>query len=396
MKIWTAKEEYLDYSILKCPEEKFLKNNNRLNLVIAMVLFGTVIFVKVYAGLLVLAALFTSAIWQIIKQKKFSLMVGFFISFAISIILFIPFNKSSIGMISLSPFWFLETMVGLSDRLYWPRLFSAMTTYKMGHIWIKAFGAYLLAFIIFIIGNFGTRIVVIKAFINKPKKILSADVLSVFLFTVVLCGTIIPVLFVQKGTPWNTIQFFYYSLMFAGIGAGIVLGDIVNKQKLLIIKTLILIVTIPTTLASLTNYLPKNPQSILPADEVEALNFLSQESDGTVLTYPFDIIKANLALAPRPLYLYTSTSYVSAFSKHNVFLEDEINLDIMQYPWIERRKTIENFLNTLDIDVAYKYLRENNIRYVYWLTDQHAREGDKQLGMTRIFQNKTVTIFRVD
>ena len=375
---------------------KYLTRKSWINFVIASLFFGITIFIKVYAGLLILTALFVGGVWNVIKIRSFRMLGIFFASFVLSTILFIPFNKTSVSLVSVSPFWFLETMVGLSDRFYWPKLFSAMTTYKMGHLWLKAFISYFFAFIIFIIGNFGTRIILFGIFFNKLKKLISADVLSIMLSILVLSGIIVPLFFVQEGTPWNTIQFFYYSLIFSGIGAGIFLSHLFEKRKSLIIKTIIVVLTIPTTIASLTNYLPRNPQSILPADEFVALKFLSDQPEGVVLTYPYDSIKAGLAIAPRPLYLYTSTSYVSAFSKHPVFLEDETNLDIMQYPWIERRKGIEEFYNTLDLDAAYKYLRSNNIKYVYWLKDQHARIGDKQLDMTKIFQQGDVVIFRVN
>jgi hypothetical protein len=158
----------------------------------------------------------------------------------------------------------------------------------------------------------------------------------------------------------------------------------------------LVLLTLPTTIASMGHYFPGNPQSILPDNEKVALNFLSKEEKGIVLTYPFDAKKSAEAKAPRPLYLYTSTAYISAFSGQPVFLEDQINLDIMQYPWQERRILIENFIETLDIENAKSFIKDNNIKYIYWLEDQHARIGDKELGLTRIFYQNGVSIFRVD
>jgi uncharacterized membrane protein len=68
----------------------------------------------------------------------------------------------------------------------------------------------------------------------------------------------------------------------------------------------------------------------------------------------------------------------------------------MRYPWHQRKESIENFLNTLDENDAKAFLKDNNISYVYWLKDQHARVGDFQLGLTRIFENGEVTIFKVN
>lgn len=378
---------------------KYLKNKSVVNFILTGFFFGISIFIKVYAGLLALTSLLAVSIWQAVKNKNFSVFWITLVTLAVSILLFIPFNKSSVGLISFAPFWFLETMMTLQDRLNWQKLHSAMTTYKMGHIWFKAILAYGLAFVIFIIGNFGTRILAVKSLFAKPKKLFSAGPIEIFLFTLIFAGIVVPTLFVQKGTPWNTIQFFYYSLIFGGIVAGIEIVNIL-KNKSPAARTiwiiLVILVTVPTTIASTKHYFPGNPQSILPATEVEALEFLSGQPDGVVLTYPFDAVKAAKATAPRPLFNYTSTSYVSAFSGHPVFLEDQMNLDIMQYPWVERREGVEEFLDTLDIEKGKKYLRDNNIRYVYWLAGQHARVGDKQLEMTKIFQNDNVTIFKVN
>jgi uncharacterized membrane protein len=205
-------------------------------------------------------------------------------------------------------------------------------------------------------------------------------------------------LFTQKGTSWNTIQFLYYSLIFGGVVAGVETGKLIvklsNFKKGLVIVVFILI-TIPTTFASMNNYFPVKPQSILPTSEVAALKFLSLQPEGTVLTYPFDFDKAEAALPPRPLYLYTSTAYVSAFSGQTTFLEDQINLDIMQYPWQERRKSVEGFLSEINTSSAQIFLKKNKISYVYWVGGQHAKTQDVNLGLTQIFENNDVTILKV-
>jgi hypothetical protein len=378
---------------------KYLKNKSALNFCLTVIFFGLSIFVKVYAGLMVLTSIILVSIWQILKKKDYSLFWISVLSIIVSISLFILFNKSSVGLISFSPFWFLESMMVLSDRVNWQKLHSAMTTYRMGHIWFKAVLAYGLAFIVFVIGNFGTRIIAFKSLFNKPKTLLSAGPIEIFMFFMIATGIIVPMFFVQKGTPWNTIQFFYYSLIFGGMVAGIeiwkMLKNISLVKRILVLIT-IMAFTIPTTIASLGNYLPPKPQSILPSGEIEALKFLSKQPFGIVLTYPFDLEASNKAQAPRPLYLYTSTAYVSAFSGKPVFFEDQINLDIMQYPWQTRRVDVEKFLSTFDIDSAINFLKENNITYIYWLKSQHARQGDKQLSLTQIFQNTDVTIFKVN
>lgn len=382
--------------------QKYLTNKSKLNFILAVLFFGASIFIKVYAGLLVLTALLVCGLYALVINHQSSILKIFLLSLILSMLLFIPFNKSSVGLVTFAPFWFLESMMAFADRFNWQRMYSAMTTYRMGEIWFKAIPAYGLVFTIFILGNFGTRIIALKMLPLKFKKIFSSSAVSVFLFTVITAGIIAPMFFVQKGTPWNTIQFFYYSLFFTGIWAGIAATQLIEKIKrrynawsAFIFSAVIILLTIPTTLSSLGNYLSAKPQSILPKEEMEALEFLSKQPVGTVLTYPFDKVKANLAESPKPLSRYVSTAYVSAFSGQNVYLEDEMNLDIMQYPWKERRESQESFLNTSDVDSASKYLRDNRINYIYWLNGEHTKVGTEHLMVTEIFQNNSVTIFKV-
>lgn len=356
--------------------------------------FGILIQIKVYAGLLVLGGLFVSGVWQKAKEKKTGVLKTFSLSLIISAVLFLSVNKGTSNLIIYKPFWFLETMMGLSDRLNWTRFFSAMTNYKLAGNWVKGIPAYTVAFFIFWYGNMGTRLIQeigIAKWITKK----NITYLEIFIFSIILAGSIIPMFFLQSGTPWNTIQFFYFSLFFSGILAGIIIGELKLSKTILV---LIVVLTIPTTLATLRHYLPSRPPAKISHAELEALNFLSKEPTGVVLTYPFDrdLAKAAEANPPRPLYLYESTAYVSAFSGKMVYLEDEVNLDITGYNWPERREEAKSFLNTLDEMEARAFLEENNISYVYWIGDQRARLGESQLGIEKIFENTEVDVYKVN
>jgi uncharacterized membrane protein len=292
-------------------------------------------------------------------------------------------------------------MMRLSDRFDWPRYAEAMVNYRYGNIWVKAIPAYLGAFGIFLLGNMGIRVIGGIWVINKLKKIRNMDYTGVFLISIIVAGIMLPMFFLQAGTPWNTIQFFYYTLMFLGILAGVSIGSILKRYRSLAVQYMVTMVvvllSIPTTIATLRHYLPSRPPAKLPLEEVKALRFLSRQADGVVLTYPFDREAAESAVnnPPRPLYLYESTAYVSAFSKKPVYLEDEVNLDITGYDWKLRREKVLEFLDTLDHQKAYDFLRENNIEYVYWLKGQRAKLGESQLGIERIFENSEVDIYKV-
>ncbi|MBI2065882.1 hypothetical protein HYT60_00005, partial [Candidatus Woesebacteria bacterium] len=190
------------------------------NLLLPILCFGILIQIKAYAGILALMGLFIAGSFSLWKRKDRSLLKVFLGSLIVSVLLFLPFNKNSGGLVVFKPFWFLETMMGLTDRLGWLRFHSAMTNYRLGNIWIKVVPAYLIAFAIFWVGNMGTRIIFL---FRKIKEIMEIDI---FIYSIIIAGILIPMFFLQAGTPWNTIQFFYYSLFFSGILAGVVLGGL--------------------------------------------------------------------------------------------------------------------------------------------------------------------------
>ena len=381
---------------------KLKKSSTAWRLLAISLIFGILVQIKVYAGVLSLGGLFIAGLYEFIKGKKTTLIKVFVASSIFAALFFFPLNQGFTSLIVFRPFWFLETMMDLSDRFYWPRFAEAMVNYRLGNIWFKAIPAYSIAFLVFVVGNMGIRIIKVPLMIQWFKKYKKLSFVEIFFAVVIFFGIVFPMFFLQEGTPWNTIQFFYYSLVFSGILAGMFLGEWLeiqknNKKKFLAIAS-ILVLTLPTTMATLKHYLPARPPAKISHEELEALSFLSEQPDGVVLTYPFDRIAAEAARPnpPRPLYLYESTAYVSAFGDKSVYLEDEVNLDITGYQWRQRRKEVESFLDSLDHAGVWSFLRENNITYVYWIKGQRATLGEGQLGMTRIFENSEVDIYKVD
>lgn len=375
--------------------QKLETKRSFINFLIPAILFGVLIEIKVYAGLLALGGLFVSGLLMAVKSKKYDFLFVFALSLVIALVIYLPFNKNSQNLVVFQPFWFLETMMGFSDRVGWPKFYSAMTAYKSGHVWLKLIPAYLVAFAIFWVGNLGTRIIKELSILRSLKNYKDIGWVQIFVYSIVVAGGIIPTFFLQKGTPWNTIQFLYYSLFFSGILAGFYMSQI--KDKLLIVALVLL--TIPTTVATLKNvYIPGRPPAKVSNEELSALVFLKDQPDGTVLTYPFDDNASKKAESnpPRPLYLYTSTAYVSAFTGKETFFDDEINLDITGYDWIPRKTAVTAWYKETDVKKAVRFLKENNIKYVYLASGQHTKLSANQIGLTRIFENSEISIFKVD
>lgn len=361
----------------------FLQKNMKL---LAILCFGILIQIKAYAGILILIALFISG--------NFSVFLG---SLLISALIFLPFSREAVSVFTWQPFWYLETMMSYSDRVGWERFYSAMTTYKMGGIWLKALLAYGVAFFIFVIGNMGLRVIGLFYYFKILKNKIKIDWEIIFITSILLVAILIPTFFVQKGTPWNTIQFFYYYLFFFSILTGIVTSWI--NRKFIIIFILFAILG---SWVTLQHYLPKMPQAKISNEEIEVLEFLKKQPQGIVLTYPFDFDKAKQAMAPRPLYLYESTSYVSAFSQKDIYLEDEVNLNIMGYAWKDRKEKVLEFILNLDPEKGKEFLKTNNIKYLYLvknispLMGEYLKLGADDLNLKKIFENEEAILYKYE
>ena len=364
----------------------------RQKYLVAAIIFAILPHVKIYAGLLAFGGLLCASV----KNRRLLSTLG------LSLLLYLPTNfqllTTSSHLLVWQPGWFLETMMGLPDRLNWPRFYSAMINYRAEGFWVKAIPAYGIAFALFWIGNMGTRLTKEFLFFSWLRNFKTVSWLEVFSGSVIVAGGLIPMFFLQRGTSWNTIQFLYYSLFFSSLLAGLAMGRLLkinylNNYLKIGICALVILFTIPTTLDTLKHYLPARPPAMISNMELQALNFLRQLPPGTVLTPPVNVDP--YAPAPRPLYLYESTAYVSAFSVHPVYLEDQVNLDITGYDWPARRAALEDFFINPDIVSARQFLADNHIKYIYLPEVAITRPAldAAALGLTKLFDNSQTAIW---
>jgi hypothetical protein len=311
-----------------------------------------------------------------LKNKKY--LATFVFSLFVATLLFFQYNSSSSSLIKFQPFWFTNSMIESLDRFYWPQLASFLHS---GSI-IKFALAQIIAIIIFLIGNFAFRLLAVKETYKEKSLLIS-----------ILICTIIPLLFIQKGTSWNTIQFLYYALFLANIPLSIFLS---KHHKLVY---LILILNLFPLIGSLPNYTGKIPPTAISKAEIEALNFLKSEPSGIVLSYPYDAyLRKSFPITPIPIYSYETTSYVSAYSRHLSFLEDEMNLENSGYDWRLRRQDSENFFSQNNIHADRGFLVNNQINYIYlpkvFLAQKSSLSPD--LSIKNIFENSEIIIYQVN
>jgi hypothetical protein len=370
---------------------------NLKRIIVTGFLFGVLINIKAYAGLIGLVSLSTFSLFQYLKRRKVYLKI-FVLALFISLLIFIPINRGAGSLFVWKPFWFVHSMVESSDRFYWPRLATARYVFLEKKSFFRLALAELVGLAIFLIGNLGTRLIGGWGLLGrfKSRKLLAFDW---FLLVGAGAGFLIPLLWVQRGTAWNTIQFFYYCLFFINFYAAMTMAKIIAERKFkrfFLILVLILL-TLPTTLASLRGYLGWPPPASIPREELEALAFLEEKEPGIVLTFPYDAgEKKGYFQTPLTLRVYESTAYVAALSGQQVFLEDEVNLNISDYQWRERREEALRFFYGEGGKFEPRgFLVNNRIAYLYLVGNQKVAPSEEVLQLIEIFNNGQVKIYQV-
>lgn len=356
------------------------KKWNIWSLLPLIVTWGIVVEFKAYAGVLVMGALGLLALEQLVTKRNPQTLFLTVLLGLISAAVFLPNNSGSTSLLVFSPFWLISSMIDFQDRLGWYRL---SLTLHSGSV-VKEIGALGLGTAIFLLGNLGTRIIGIFGFGRGPA--------FRFLLYFAGLGLVLSLLFIQTGTNWNTIQFFYYTLFIASLMAGIGMAKLRLGKLTYVLCGLLVLLTIPTTYDVSASYLPDRPPTKISPAEVEALNFLKTQDPGTVLDMPFDPYAKNHFKEPVPIFTYDSTAYIAAYSNHPAFIEDTVNLDILGVDY-KGRLNVQRDVFKDRFRVA-ELLKQNNISYLYVIKSVGFEEDEGAMGIKKIFENDEVKIFK--
>lgn len=353
---------------------------SKISILSLIILCGSLISFKAYGAILILLAL---GLVGIIKERKYLLV--FLGSLVMSSFLFLSNFTIGQSLIIFSPFWFIHSMIDSPDRVGWTRLTLARIVGLETGNWLKFISSEIISLTLFIVGNLGTRFFALFSLI-KIKEIFK-DTIKLTLFIFAALSFLIPILFIQAGNPWNTIQFLYYFLYICALTGGIVLA-----RMPLVIAIIFLIITPINSWATANSYLSYQPHGRISQKEADGLNFLASQEDGIILTYPYNSKLKTSLPEPWPILAYDSTAYVSALAKKPVFLEDESQNQILLTDYKKRIVAMADFFFSSDSE-KIKFLRKNNIKYIYIpkIFNQKLNESNE---IKNIFENEEVIIYK--
>ncbi|MDO8573419.1 MAG: hypothetical protein Q7R77_01585 [Candidatus Daviesbacteria bacterium] len=357
---------------------------NRISVIsILALLGGSLIGFKVYGAVLLIGSLIPIAIISLFK-KEFTIFYITIFTVFLSGLIFLSNFESGQQLIIFSPFWFIHSMIDSESRIGWVKLSLARVAGLETHNWFKFIIAEIIGVVLFIVGNMGFRVLSFTA-LGKFPFLLFFSALSFF----------IPVILIQGGNPWNTIQFSYYGLYITALISGIVLSSLILSIKKALAVIIVIIVLILTPINSVTtaSYYLGVPHAIISDKELEALRFLAEQPEGIILTYPYDDKLKQKLNEPWPLLAYDSTAYVAAISGKSVFVEDEGQNQILFTNYKKRLISSKDFFQNA-ISQKTKFLQENKISYIYLPKIYNVFLDEKAVPVKSIFENEKVKIYQ--
>ncbi len=351
---------------------------------VLILLGGLLAQIKFYSFLLLALAL--------LLQKNYKLFIGVFI---VGLLLVFPLLTQASSPFIFHPFWFYKSMFAAQDHLNWQKLVTAWQAYEINGDLIKLTIINIFALTVFVLGNLGARIVGFIQFSLSKENYPTKNLTSI----IVLAGIITPLILVQKSNPWNTIQFFYYAQFFLSLFAVASIASwLQHPSRLRRFVVVLIVVTLisPTTIGTLKDYLTNLSASRISYSELRALQMLQNQPRGIVISPPHSFLRSIISdpPSPKPLYAYSSTGYISAFSGQPEYLADTINLDITGYDYSLRLKQIQRFFNTLDTTWMLQFLATNNISYVYLPHHLKLSVNYRDICLDNIFDYQGINIYK--
>jgi hypothetical protein len=365
----------------------YLKKPSIVKGVILAIAIGFLVGFKAYAGVVMLSGLFFLTLKKIFFDKNFSLLPIVILSGGIFLATYLSISRGAASLIGFQPFWLIDTMIDAGDRVGIPNFTARRFAYLGGGKWFNYAAIELISLAIFFVGNLGTRIIGLCAI---SKKFFKEDV-HLFIF-LMMGATIVPtILLVQKGNPWNIIQFFYYFLYFAGLYAAASL-----KKFSIPVVILILLITPISSVTTFRGWFNPTPPAYLSVDEHEALTYLSKVPRGIVLKHLFDTTLRGKFTDPYIIPVYADSAYVSAYSGKEVYIEDVEQQIVLNTDYEGRLEDADRFFTEKDLNWSNKFLKDNDIRYVYLPKIYQLPMAEEEYSMKKIFENAGANVYEVD
>ena len=385
----------------------FLKYRSKSWFVFCVLVGLIVAGFKVSGGVVLLAGLGAAGLVEIVRRKNFSVIIMFLILLISNFLALFSIVPTATSFLVFEPWWFIRTMVvaklGLIDWELRRQTYLSIGRFTSYLRVIQLEGT---ALLIFIVGNLGVRIVGLPIIVGKIlhfKRGILKSPIDAFLLSGSFVGFLIPMLFLQKGIAWVSVQFIQYVLLITGFYGAVFVYFVLKKIKPIVVKTLFVLVvvllSIPTVIGNYVEFYGGPPNAVISNNEISALKFLKENSkpDDIIMTPPFNkYAKNDYKKNPLPIYAWFSTAYVSALTDRITFLDCEEQLLAMGYDIETRLNDEKKFFTQKDFTFNKDFLNRNDIAYIYVPTPEKYSLQEASNNLTKVFSNDEVSIYKVN
>lgn len=169
--------------------------------------------------------------WWQSKDWRYLGLVGGFVLCSLPVVALITGFKTS--SFFWFPLWYLTSMVESADRLNLPQLRLQEDALRAQGSLLGVLKIRLIELVLFVIGNLGTRVLAIGAGVWwwRQRRHLNQSYWNVSWLVALLFSASFPLLFLQQGAVWNSIQFWYYTLIMTGLLASITMAELFERVK---------------------------------------------------------------------------------------------------------------------------------------------------------------------
>lgn len=345
------------------------ENRTKLFYAVCVLMLGTLIVFKVYAGIVALICVLAISVYQLLIYKKVYFFGIFIPSLILSLALYLPNTAGSASFLIWEPWWFVRTMVVGTDKLNWIDLELRRQTYIYEGNWKRVLQVELTAFLIFVFGNLGTRFVGFWFLAKNFRSNIGSPFIQLITLMIVT-SFILPLLFLQKGVAGNTIQFLQYYLLLMGILAGVSVSKFLQYIKhvgvTVFVITVIIVSSVPTQIGLIYMFYSRPPYAKISITELEALRFLKDNAskDAVILSPPFQkYLKVGGPILP--IWAWSDTAYVAAISGRRSYLADTEQVDILGYSLDQRFQVVARIFSEQDPAKLNQILSKHRIDFIY-------------------------------
>lgn len=287
------------------------------------------------------------------------------------------------GTFVYEPLWFINSMVTAPDRLNNIIWVLQEDHYRLKGNILRVIQIKTQEIAIFYLGNLGIRSAFIALLtLAIAKKIQQKDKSFIMIiFVGFLFFSIFPLIFIQDGVIWNSIQFWYFSLIFANILTVIVIKTLASKGRRLIKLAL----TITLILTAIPTYIKFQSHRLTSFEHIDSALVAKlktfDESDRISICHEDS--------------LYYRTELVSFLTKANVYLSDPVQIELVR----EQTDVIKNYENLYsDFDMNRKianlrdFFKDNKINILI------CSDGDRKTTLDNFVDNydRSATITEYD